>query len=291
MKYVAIILLLLLAFVPIMAHAEMAQDEGYNLTDQGIDITLFGNDATGYQWNYEIDDEELIALIDEKQSGAGAEGAGMMYTWAFKTAGEGEVLLAFDYERAGATEDEENDDMPARTICYTITIEDGKVVDCIVEDLTDVDEGDGEEAVAEFTGDTGGVPLEIEAGMTQTETEDGVQLVSEDGETTILVDYDRTDDADELFEKLKDEESAAAMYNDAAKGIELISYTMDTEDDIQNVTLAYYTKGGVEVYTGYRAPNGGVLHVHTTYKLDDGLEEGEDDGWEEEEEDSDEESV
>lgn len=275
MKKFVLLVLALALLAPGFALAEPAQPvaEGYRLTEDGIDIALWENASTGYQWSYEIDDETVLVygseqtILDQGENAGDVVGAPAMHIWSFSAKADGEALITFYYERPGGDNDVELD-APVRTLCYTVTVQGGKATDCLQEDLSETDSSDDEGAVP-YEGETGGVPLDVFEGMTQSETDEGTLLTSEDGLTTILIKYEPTDDAEELFEQLKDDEAAAKIYNDEANGVSVILCSVDREADIPSVTMLSYIENGVSEYTGYKAPDGGVLHVHTTYLLGD----------------------
>lgn len=295
-KLLAILLVLMLGAMPSMfGLAETPADEtgpqeGYNLTDQGIDISLYENGTTGYQWFCEVDDESILLLekdefvapkVEEEMTGNGG-----MHTWHFKAGDDGEGIVMFYYERPWESSRDEDDEeewdeedsfeddseyddiMPARILCFTVTVEDGKVISCDEEDLTESDnEGDGEGAIASYQGETGGVDLDVFEDMTAEDTPDGQLLTSADGLTTILIRYLPGDDADALFEKYKDDESVAKAFDDPDKGIQVAASSVDDESDVPYVMVVYYMPEGITEYTAYKAPQGGVLHVTTTYFL------------------------
>ncbi len=265
-KLFALAMALMLCAAPALAQEQL--QEGYKITAAGVDITLWENASTGYQWSYELDDPTLLTVsADEVVQGEAMPGAPSMHVWHFAGQGDGEALITFYYEQPW--ENEEDAEAAVRTVCFTVFIEGGKVVECEMEDLSEADsDGDGEDWTT-YEGETGGVPVEILIGMTEKDTEEGKLFTSEDGMTAILINYEKDENPEELFEQLKDDESAAAIYDDEANGVQVISCSVDREADIPCVTMVYYTNLDIVEYTGYAAPNGGVLHVHTTYSLSD----------------------
>ncbi|MDL2207009.1 protease inhibitor I42 family protein [Eubacteriales bacterium OttesenSCG-928-N13] len=288
---IALMLLICAASVS-LAEADTAS-EGFTITDAGIDISLWENGSTGYAWDYSLDDEALLSFVSDRTEAAMPEadntmvGAPVIHTWSFAASGDGEVLLTFFYERPWADGEEDtseslDDEEPTRVMNYILQVAGGKVTNCELENLSD-DYTDGDfDSVTTFKGETGGVPLEVFADMTESQTDEGTLLSNDDGSTKILIQYEPNDDPAELFEKLKDTESAGAIYNNEQEGIAVISCMLDTTSDVKSVTLIYSIPEGIEEYTGYQAPNGGVLHVHTTYLLDTGAEDdymGEEEDW------------
>lgn len=309
----AVVLVLLLALVPASlcfaeadASSDKGPDEGYKITESGIDIALVENGSTGYLWDYELDDESILSLTGDEfsQPDGSMPGAAGMHIWHFNAVADGEALLSFYYERPWETDyddsaDEESfddaaeddvwlegddeydgddyDDAPARAIDFIVSVVDGKVVDCEQQDYSDDDnQGDGDESIVPFAGEAGGVPLEVPFGMTESQTEEGTLLTAQDG-TTILINYEPNDDAEALFEQLKDDQSAAKIYDDETTGTKVVSCTVDRDAEVPSVTMVYYIKDGIAEYTGYQAPAGGVLHVHTTYLLGEDTEDYEED--------------
>lgn len=264
-KLLVVTLCLLICCAPIVC-AEPSQGEGFDVRDGALVIRLWENPGAGYSWTCEVD--ELLELSGESSPSPRAEdpsGAPFIHVWEFTPRRDGDALITMIYDL------EDDPEMVGRMMCYTVTIQGGAITDVEMEDLSEDIEGSGDDdAVVPYDGETGGVELNVPEGMVETETEDGALLTSEDGARTILIDYQPDDSADELFEQLKDRDSAAEVYEGEDGTDSVISSMVDLESDPPCVTLVLTTSEGYTVYTGYQAPEGGVLHVHTTYLFGEG---------------------
>ncbi len=265
MKKTLSILICLLMCLSLCASAETTMGEGYSVQENALTVRLWQGADDGCEWFLDVDDESLIALQSERTDAP--DGDSRMHTWVFAPKSDGEALITFSYGDPGAPHES------LRTLCYTAVIEGGLLTDVEREDLSWESEASGDDsAVAPYDGDTGGVALSVPEGMVETETDDGQLLTSDDGARTILIDYQPDDNPEELFEQLKDAATAARVYEDEESGARVVTSTVDLTGDPPSATLVLSSPEGYTVYTGYQAPDGGVLHVHTTYALGEGME-------------------
>ena len=246
-------LLLALGFAT-CTHAEVVAGEGYALEDGALCIRLWERGEGDIHWVWDLENEAVLLPQDEPPflSGEGIR------AWQFAPGESGEALLTFSYAEENTSQ--------SRTLCYTVSVQDGLIDDVMMEDLSDDSEFSGDEGgVVRYRGETGGVELQIQENMSETQTDNGVLLTSDDGSATILIDYQPQDDPAELFEQLKDQQSAAELYDD--EGVTIIDSYVDEESDPPCATFVMKIPEGMLLYTGYQAPDGGVLHVHTTYLI------------------------
>ena len=259
-RIISALLMLMLAFVPI-AMAEVAATEGYDVKDNVLTVRLW-TDVTkpDVEWIYEANDESILTCQSEAQP----VGDSPIRAWKFAPRGDGETFVTFYYE------DLEDAQAQPRMLCYVVTVTGGIISDVIQEDLSEDEEFDGDEgAVVLYQGETGGMDLMVPDDMTRTDTPEGVKLTSADGTMTMLINYQKNDDPAELFAQLENEDTAAAIYNDDATGSQVLDSYVDNEADPPYATLLMSTKDGFVEYNGYKVPDGGVLHIHTTYTMED----------------------
>ncbi len=270
LKKILPVLIALLSCAASVVLAEIPMGEGHFINDNKLNIRLWEGADTGRMWSFDMGDNEQIALASEQteaQDPGALDGAPRMHHWVFAPMADGEGLITFSYG------DPDQPNESERTMCYTVAVDGGRISLVEAEDLSEgVDNAGDDDAVVPYDGVTGGVALNVPEGMVETETDEGALLTSEDATRTILIDYQRDDNVEELFGQLKDAESAAAVYEDADSGAKVISSSVDFDGDPPSATLVLSSPEGYTVYTGYQAPEGGVLHVHTTYAFGDGVE-------------------
>ena len=242
--------LLLILMLPLTAMADAPVEEGYFIEGAGLRINLWEGGAEDVSWTYDLENTDTLIALENSPP---AEGEALR-TWLFAPGTDGESILTFSY----------SDPLQPRVLCYTVAVSGGAIVDILAEDLSEADELSGdEEAVALYDGETGGVELSIEGDMSRTETEGGILLTGADGMTTILINYQPEDDPKELFAQLETPETAAELNEDPE--ITVLDSYIDRESDPPCAILVESSSAGIVVYNGYAAPNGGVLHVHTSY--------------------------
>lgn len=237
------------------------EDGGLTWDASRINIALPEDPSTGYAWSVELDNETVLSL-ESDALGEARDGALPLRTYAFKPAADGAALIVLYYEQPDGEE-------AAAMLNYSVTVEGGAVTDVQYEDLSDWGQGDDEGGVL-YEGETGGVPLYLPESMTTASEEDGViRLVSEDGSIIVTIEYDPDGDAEEMLAEFDDQAAMEQQYNDETTSTSLISAAADRDNDPPRGIAVYETsldgQDSVVEYTAYEAPNGGVLHVHTSY--------------------------
>jgi predicted secreted protein len=240
------------------------EDGGLTWDESSMTIALPEDPKTGYAWIAEMDDGAVIAAGAESTQPA-EDGALPVHIFTYAPAGDGETQVTLYYEN-------QSGEGTAATLSYIITVEGGKFTDVYYEDLSDWDTEGDEEGGVLYEGDTGGVPLYLPEDMSVVSEEDGmVRLENEDKTIWMIIQYDMDGDAEALLAEFEDEEALATEYNDEAKGYNFISASVDMESDPPCGILVYEAEiDGADTiveYTGYQAPNGGVLMVTTGYLI------------------------
>jgi predicted secreted protein len=239
------------------------EDGGLTWDVSGLTIALPEDPGNGYAWVVEMGDEAVLAQGAESTR-ASEDGGLPVRIFSFSPTGDGEAQIMLYYEN-------QSGEGTAATLSYIATVEGGKIADVYYEDLTDWDTEGDEEGGVLYEGETGGVLLYLPEGMSVvSEEDDMVRLENEEKTIWMTIQYDPEGDAEALLAEFEDEEALAAEYNDEAKGCTFISASVDRESDPPYGILVYETEiDGADTiveYTGYQAPNGGVLMVTTGYK-------------------------
>lgn len=263
----ALMLALLMVLSAPCAGAEPLDQPGYACEGGTLAIVLEENPSTGYEWSIELDGEAVLTLTTEESLSENADAAGEdgLKRLTFEAAGDGEAVLFLYYERAW------EDESPAQTLCYTVQVQQGEIIDCVFEDLTGWGEEQGDdEAGVRYDGDTGGVAVYLPAGLTeQPQQENARRFESEDGSTWVCVEYDPDEDAQALLDEFSDEDAVRAVYDDPETGSELISCSVDREAEVPYALVVYSLaeEGGLTIVdsTCYAAPEGGVTYVQNGY--------------------------
>lgn len=238
----------------------LPDDGGLTWSPSELMIALPEDSATGYAWTAELDDESVLTLALDQTLDAGLEGGALpMRAFTYQPAADGMVLVSLYYE---TFED------VAAMLSYAVTVEGGEIAHAEYEDLSDWGGEGDEEGGVFYEGETGGVPLYLPDMMTQVSEEQGVvRLESDDGSIWMTIAYDPDGDPDALLQEFEDEAAMREAYADS----QLISTAVDMESDPPRGIAVYETlQDGYDTiveYTGYQAPAGGVLLVHTGYVM------------------------
>jgi inhibitor of cysteine peptidase len=93
-------------------------------------VELEGNPTTGYVWEYEIANPDIIKEVsneyipDDKGDGeVEAVGAGGVFVFTFKGVAQGETLVTFKYHRSW-----EEDTQPEETVTYVAVVDSNNVI-------------------------------------------------------------------------------------------------------------------------------------------------------------------
>jgi inhibitor of cysteine peptidase len=102
-------------------------DNGKPVTVKGgdvVDVVLMGNPTTGYSWSTTLSDEDAAVLQQQGDPAYAPEstdqtlvGGGGTFTFTFKAAAPGQVVLKFDYARPWET-----GVAPIQTYSATVTV-------------------------------------------------------------------------------------------------------------------------------------------------------------------------
>lgn len=111
-KGLCLALMLALLAVPALAEEGNAPSEPV--------VTLAGNPTTGYTWMVTVEDEDIIAVVDEgfaaNETEENMTGAGGYQRFTFEGKAEGYTTVTFAYGRSWETE------APAYTLTYDLSV-------------------------------------------------------------------------------------------------------------------------------------------------------------------------
>ena len=93
-----------------------------------ITIKLEGNATTGYSWDYEVTNKDIITeiardYVDDSQDEYGAMGSGGVFTFTFVGVTPGTTEMLFKYTRPW-----ENDESPEMVKLYDVTVDANKII-------------------------------------------------------------------------------------------------------------------------------------------------------------------
>ena len=247
-----------------MEEWSVPDDGGLTWDESKAVVALSEDSSQGFSWTAELDDETILTLSSETTSEA-IDGMLPVHTFTYQPADDGWAMLTLYYEQADSDE-------TAAVLTYSITVEDGKITDAWYEDLSDWGSGNEDVDGILYDGETGGVPLYVPQNMAIVSDKDGtVRLESDDGSIWMTIEYDPEGDPEELISEFEDEAGMEEAYTDEATGTSLISTAVDLDSDPPRGILVYETNevgvDSIVEYTGYQAPNGGILMVQTGYVM------------------------
>lgn len=259
-KLAILLAALMLLTVPALSERDET-GEGHELWDLGIIIRLAENPTTGYEWVMSPDDDNELTLDGDEFTPPDGTlvGAPGLHTWRFSAGADGIAVIAFNERRSWVENRMMND---GRAVCYKVTVEGGKVVGVETHETPARFSGD---EMVEFKGDeTGGVPLQLPKSLVDGRaTEDGlITMITPDEVETYLINYVKDGDPAVVFADLSDKQTAAKLYGSPESGRFVMDAMRGTDE--QGIECAYLqmcTQKGIEYYTGYAAPNGGLLEV------------------------------
>ena len=112
------VLALMLCTLPAMAESNETP---------GVDVTLYGNVTTGYEWTYTVEDEAVLKVAGSgyttMDGDAQVDGMGGMYQFRLEGLQAGNTVVTFKYARPWET------DVPALcTAYYNVRVDEQKNV-------------------------------------------------------------------------------------------------------------------------------------------------------------------